>query len=834
MLVPTICFNCEAACGLVAYVDKRRWQVRKLEGNPHHPGSRGSNCAKGPATINQINDPERILYPLKRVGPRGSGQFERATWDEVLDTFAAQIRAGDASRTGAPRSCTTSAGPATTATWTACSRSWGVDGHNCHTNVCSAAARLGYALWSGADRPSPDHAQREVHPAALGAPRDRPLLQPARAAHHRRQDGGREDLRRRRAALEHRVAWPTAGSRRGRAPRRCCCSRIAHVLLEEDLFDRQFVEHWVNWRELPGRASPGARARRSTRFIDGAEASTTRTFTPETRRRGVRRRRRARFATVGAGDRRGRQRVRDPRLAQRRRRATSAAGRSRAACSSSCVLVGRGRTPGAARASTSHNKFVPAAVPQAAAAEGLERAALPARVAARAPRAVVPAAALPRGGPRQLDAYFTRVYNPVWTNPDGMMWEQVLARRVEDRAARGADAVWNETAQCADYVLPMGVGAERHDLMSQETHAATWIGFRQPVAPRRARARGRARRVDLRGEPRRGVGGGRVLDRAVVAHRSGRRARHPPATSSRPTARARRSRSTSTTAGSSRTPCPACPRRRRKHGLTPLEYMRRYGAFLVERGGLRGAPEGARRRAAARARRSRDGDAAWCKDGTADRRSASDGSRARRLRDAVAPARDLQSDDGGVGLARARAAGLHREPHPPAAPRPRARRVRAGADVPPADADPHALGQRQVAVRALQHEPGLDPPRGRRAPRRRDRRPRAREHAHRPLRQQGLGHRGHAPRRRRVLAPPRPLAPVRRRRHRPLGERQGRARGARAGRLPLPPRGGHPALRERRPRHASASGGPTAACTRTSPSRSSPTRSPACTAGTSG
>ena len=40
---------------------------------------------------------------------------------------------------------------------------------------------------------------------------------------------------------------------------------------------------------------------------------------------------------------------------------------------------------------------------------------------------------------------------------------------------------WSETAQYADYVLPMGVGAERHDLLSQETHAAKWISFRQPV-----------------------------------------------------------------------------------------------------------------------------------------------------------------------------------------------------------------------------------------------------------------------------------------------------------------------------------------------------------------
>ncbi|MGH9347139.1 MAG: molybdopterin dinucleotide binding domain-containing protein, partial [Vicinamibacterales bacterium] len=41
--------------------------------------------------------------------------------------------------------------------------------------------------------------------------------------------------------------------------------------------------------------------------------------------------------------------------------------------------------------------------------------------------------------------------------------------------------MWSETAWFADYVLPMGLGTERHDMMSQETHAAQWLGFRQPV-----------------------------------------------------------------------------------------------------------------------------------------------------------------------------------------------------------------------------------------------------------------------------------------------------------------------------------------------------------------
>jgi anaerobic selenocysteine-containing dehydrogenase len=71
-LVPTTCFNCEAACGLLAYVDRETLEVRKFEGNPEHPGSRGRNCAKGPATLNQVADPDRVLYPAGRRPRRGS------------------------------------------------------------------------------------------------------------------------------------------------------------------------------------------------------------------------------------------------------------------------------------------------------------------------------------------------------------------------------------------------------------------------------------------------------------------------------------------------------------------------------------------------------------------------------------------------------------------------------------------------------------------------------------------------------------------------------------------------------------------------------------------
>ncbi|MYI20826.1 MAG: molybdopterin-dependent oxidoreductase, partial [Acidimicrobiia bacterium] len=91
-LVPTTCFNCEAACGLLCHVNQATGRIDRVEGNPLHPASRGRNCAKGPATLNQIDDHERILYPLRQAGERGSGQWERVSWDEALADIGDRIR----------------------------------------------------------------------------------------------------------------------------------------------------------------------------------------------------------------------------------------------------------------------------------------------------------------------------------------------------------------------------------------------------------------------------------------------------------------------------------------------------------------------------------------------------------------------------------------------------------------------------------------------------------------------------------------------------------------------------------------------------------------------
>jgi len=140
-LVPTVCFNCESGCGLLAYVDKKTFEIKKLEGNPAHPGSRGRNCAKGPATHNQIYDPERILYPLKRVGERGEGKWKRVSWEEVMDDIAERMRQSRRKRRDGIMYHVGRPGDDGYANRVV--ESWGVDGHNSHTNICSSGARCG-------------------------------------------------------------------------------------------------------------------------------------------------------------------------------------------------------------------------------------------------------------------------------------------------------------------------------------------------------------------------------------------------------------------------------------------------------------------------------------------------------------------------------------------------------------------------------------------------------------------------------------------------------------------------------------------------------------------
>jgi anaerobic selenocysteine-containing dehydrogenase len=473
-LIPTTCFNCEACCGLLAYVDKATGEIRKLEGNPAHPASRGRNCAKGPATLNQVYDPERILYPIKRSGPRGSGRWVRIDWDTALREIGGRI--GTAFREGRHDEVLYHVGrPGDDSFIERVLHAWGIDGHNSHTNICSSGARLGYATWMGFDRPSSDfanarvmllisshleaghyfnpHAQRIIEGKLRGAKIicvDPRLSNTASMADH------------------WFPTWP------GTEP--VLLLAIARLLLEHDTWDDEFVRRWVNWDDFLRNVRPDLEP--VFQNVRPALLDLYAEYTPERAERlcGIDAERIREVATlIGAAL---------GRFASHNWRA-SAAGNEGGWQTARClfllnVLTGSVGTVGG----TSPNgwdKFIPvppkAVHPQRRWNELTWPIEYP--LAHHEMSFLLPH--FLKEGRGRIDTYFTRVYNPIWTNPDGFSWLEVLTDEELVGCHVALTPTWSETAWFADYILPMGVGAERHDVASYETHAGRWIGFRQPV-----------------------------------------------------------------------------------------------------------------------------------------------------------------------------------------------------------------------------------------------------------------------------------------------------------------------------------------------------------------
>jgi anaerobic selenocysteine-containing dehydrogenase len=92
----TTCYMCACRCGIQVHL--KNGKVRYIDGNRNHPVNRGVICGKGSAGIMQHYAPSRLKAPMKRVGPRGSGEFKEISWDEALATateWLGAVRASD-------------------------------------------------------------------------------------------------------------------------------------------------------------------------------------------------------------------------------------------------------------------------------------------------------------------------------------------------------------------------------------------------------------------------------------------------------------------------------------------------------------------------------------------------------------------------------------------------------------------------------------------------------------------------------------------------------------------------------------------------------------------
>ncbi len=580
-LIPTICFNCEAACGLLAYVDNEKKTITRFEGNPAHPGSRGRNCAKGPATLNQVNDPERIRFPLRRVGPRGGGGWERVSWDEVLDDIASRIRL--ALVEGRQREIMYHLGrPGHELIYLQrVLHAWGIDGHNSHTNVCSSSARAGYAFWHGIDRPSPDHANARF--ILL-------LSSHLESGHYFNPHAQRIIEAKARGAkicvLDTRLSNTASMADWWLAPwpgsEAAVLLAIARILIRERLYDRDFVRRWVNWEEYLREEHPSAP--RTFDEFERAIAERYDEFTPEfaERESGV-----AAQLIVEVAREIGRS---GPALATHVWRSAASGNlggwQVARALELLVVLMGAVGTRGGT-APGAWNKSIPAPPLMPAPAKIWSELLMPREY----PLAFFEMSfLLPhflKEGRGKLAMYFTRVYNPVWTNPDGMSWIEALTDEAKIERHACLTPVWSETAWFSDYVLPMGLASERHDLMSQETHAARWIGFRQPVL--RVALEREGRRFDSTWQAHVAAGIGEIWEEdefwielswridpdGALGIRKHFESPYEPGVKMRVDDLYRWIFENSV---------PGLPAAAAAQGLSPLEYMRKFGAFLIEDG----------------------------------------------------------------------------------------------------------------------------------------------------------------------------------------------------------------------------------------------------------
>ena len=88
-VVKSHCRMCHGGCGALIYL--KDGKVEKIAGDPDCPINHGTLCSKGIASAQLAYHPDRLTYPVRRIGPKASGKWERISWDEALDTIAERI-----------------------------------------------------------------------------------------------------------------------------------------------------------------------------------------------------------------------------------------------------------------------------------------------------------------------------------------------------------------------------------------------------------------------------------------------------------------------------------------------------------------------------------------------------------------------------------------------------------------------------------------------------------------------------------------------------------------------------------------------------------------------
>ena len=240
-IIASTCEECSVRCGSLIHL--RDGAVVKITGNPDHPHSRGAFCIKGAqAPVTAQAHPDRPLHPMRRIGLRGAGQWERVTWDAALEAIAArlvQIKAVHGARaiSGAVSNHLVNRGVAMQLLL----RSLGSPNVMINQDLCTGC-RATAAIMTGIGAQPGNELERARSILVVGkSPSDSHVVQWMQIKKAKR--GGAKliviDPRRTNVA---RLADIWLAPRPGTDA--AVALAMIHVLFEEDLIDHGFVDHW--------------------------------------------------------------------------------------------------------------------------------------------------------------------------------------------------------------------------------------------------------------------------------------------------------------------------------------------------------------------------------------------------------------------------------------------------------------------------------------------------------------------------------------------------------------------------------------------------------------
>ena len=247
--------DCPDTCATITEV--RDGQALRFYADAEHPVTQGWLCAKVRPYLDRVYSPDRLLYPLRRVGPKGGGDWERISWDEAVDEIARNWRKIIAEHGAAAILPYSYSGTLGLIQGTMCSsRLWNRMGASgLERSICGAAAEAAIEATYGA-RWAPDpadvlHSKLVLiwgHNPASTSPHFMPLLRQAqkRGAHVVVVDPRRTLTAR--SADEHIRPRPATDG--------ALALGLMHVIFRENLHDEAWLEtNTVGWRELRERAA---------------------------------------------------------------------------------------------------------------------------------------------------------------------------------------------------------------------------------------------------------------------------------------------------------------------------------------------------------------------------------------------------------------------------------------------------------------------------------------------------------------------------------------------------------------------------------------------------